>query len=121
MKQRANKRSRAKIRVKGVVQGVGFRPFVYKHAVELHLTGYVKNLGAHVDIDVEGSYDAIVRLIELLKQGAPISRIDDVHVEWRHPYGYTEFSIASSGEGEFGFTSVSYTHLRAHETPEHLV
>ena len=105
MKQRANKRSRAKIRVKGVVQGVGFRPFVYKHAVELHLTGYVKNLGAHVDIDVEGSYDAIVRLIALLKQGPPISRIDDVHVEWRHPYGYTEFSIASSGEGEFGFTS----------------
>ena len=46
--------TRAKIRVRGVVQGVGFRPFVYKHAVELGLTGYVKNLGAHVDIDIEG-------------------------------------------------------------------
>ena len=100
-----NKRTRAKIRVKGVVQGVGFRPFVYKHAVELQLTGYVKNLGAHVDIDVEGSHDAIVRFIAFLKQGPPISRIDDVQVEWHRPRGYSEFTIASSGEGEFGFTS----------------
>jgi hydrogenase maturation protein HypF len=105
MRPRANKRSRAKIRVKGVVQGVGFRPFVYKHAVELHLTGYVKNLGAHVDVDVEGSHADIVRLIAFLKQGPPISRIDDVYVEWHRPREYTDFSIASSGKGEFGFTS----------------
>ncbi|MGZ8874263.1 MAG: carbamoyltransferase HypF [Halobacteriota archaeon] len=91
--------------MKGVVQGVGFRPFVYKHAVELHLTGYVKNLGAHVDVDVEGSHADIVRLIAFLKQGPPISRIDDVYIEWHHLRGYTDFSIASSGEGEFGFTS----------------
>jgi hydrogenase maturation protein HypF len=71
----------------------------------LHLTGYVKNRGAHVDVDVEGSYAAVVRLIAFLKQGPPISRIDDIHVEWYRPRGYTDFSIASSGEGEFGFTS----------------
>jgi hydrogenase maturation protein HypF len=105
MEPRPNERTRAKIRVKGVVQGVGFRPFVYKHAVELHLTGYVKNLGAHVDIDVEGSHAAIVKFIDFLKQGPPISRIDDVRVEWHRPRGYTEFIITSSGEGEFGFTS----------------
>ncbi|MGZ4934582.1 MAG: carbamoyltransferase HypF, partial [Halobacteriota archaeon] len=91
--------------MKGVVQGVGFRPFVYKHAVELHLAGYVKNLGAHVDVDVEGSHADIVRLIAFLKQGPPISRIDDIYVEWLRLRGYTDFSIASSGEGEFGFTS----------------
>jgi hydrogenase maturation protein HypF len=78
---------------------------VYKHAVELHLTGYVKNLGAHVDVDVEGSHADIVRLITFLKQGPPISRIDDVYVEWHRLRGYTDFLIASSGEGEFGFTS----------------
>ncbi len=105
MEPQPNERTRAKIRVKGVVQGVGFRPFVYKHAVELLLTGYVKNLGAHVDIDVEGSHAAIVRFIVSLKQGPPISRIDDVQVEWHRPCGYTEFTIAPSGEGEFGFTS----------------
>ena len=105
MEPRANEHIRAKIRVKGVVQGVGFRPFVYAHAVELQLTGYVKNLGAHVDIEVEGSRTAIVRFIEFLKQGPPIARIDEVSVEWGRPRNYTEFTIASSGEGEFGFTS----------------
>ena len=105
MEPRANEHIRAKIRVKGVVQGVGFRPFVYAHAVELQLTGYVKNLGAHVDIEVEGSRTAIVLFIEFLKQGPPIARIDEVSVEWGRPRNYTEFTIASSGEGEFGFTS----------------
>jgi hydrogenase maturation protein HypF len=105
MEPRATEHIRAKIRVKGVVQGVGFRPFVYAHAVELQLTGYVKNLGAHVDIEVEGSRTAIVRFIEFLKQGPPIARIDEVSVEWGRPRNYTEFTIASSGEGEFGFTS----------------
>ena len=105
MEPRANEHIRAKIRVKGVVQGVGFRPFVYAHAVDLQLTGYVKNLGAHVDIEVEGSRTAIVRFIEFLKQGPPIARIDEVSVEWGRPRNYTEFTIASSGEGEFGFTS----------------
>ena len=96
---------RAKVRVMGVVQGVGFRPFVYKHAVELHLTGYVKNFGAHVEIEVEGSRDAIVKLIEFVRRGPPIARIDDVRVDWDHPRGYTDFTIAASGKGEFGFTS----------------
>lgn len=100
-----NEQIRAKVRVKGVVQGVGFRPFVYKHAVELRLTGYVKNLGAHVDIEVEGSRDAIVKFIEFVKSGPPIARIDDVRVEWDRPRGYTDFTIAASGKGEFGFTS----------------
>jgi hydrogenase maturation protein HypF len=105
MEQTPSERTRAKISVTGVVQGVGFRPFVYKHAVELRLTGYVKNLGAHVDIEVEGSRDAIIRFIELVQSGPPIARIDGVGVEWARPRGYTDFTIAPSGKGEFGFTS----------------
>ncbi|MGZ4915349.1 MAG: carbamoyltransferase HypF [Halobacteriota archaeon] len=96
---------RAKILVKGIVQGVGFRPFVYKHAKELHLTGYVKNLGAQVEIEAEGFQSDIDRFITLLRNGPPISRIDDVRVQWLRPHGYTEFNIAPSGHGEFGFTS----------------
>ncbi len=96
---------RAKILVKGVVQGVGFRPFVYKHATELDLRGYVKNLGAQVEIEAEGPQSAIDRFIVLLRHGPPISRIDDVRVRWLPPRGYTEFSISPSGRGEFGFTS----------------
>lgn len=105
MGPQASERIRAKIRVKGVVQGVGFRPFVYAHATELHLTGCVKNLGAHVDIEVEGSRTALVQFIEFLRQGPPIARIDDVSVEWDRPRNYSDFTIAASGEGEFGFTS----------------
>ena len=68
----------AEIRVKGVVQGVGFRPFVFKHATDLNLKGYVKNLGAEVDIVIEGEERNVKALIELLKEGPPISRIDTI-------------------------------------------
>ena len=68
-----NSIKQAKIRVKGVVQGVGFRPFVFKHAMDLNLKGYVKNLGAEVDIVVEGDERDIKKLIVLLKEGPPIS------------------------------------------------
>ena len=45
----------AKLRINGVVQGVGFRPFVYRIATQLNLKGYVLNLGnAGVEIEVEG-------------------------------------------------------------------
>ncbi|MGZ4904088.1 MAG: carbamoyltransferase HypF [Halobacteriota archaeon] len=105
MGPKARTYKRAKIFVKGVVQGVGFRPFVYKHATELHLRGYVKNLGAQVEIEVEGLQSDIDRFMALLQQGPPISRIDDVRVQWLPPQGFTEFSISPSGRGEFGFTS----------------
>jgi len=106
MNPRTRDRARAEIQVRGIVQGVGFRPFVYAHAAELQLTGYVKNLGAHVDIEVEGPHAAITQFIALLKQGPPIARIDDVSVRWGRPRGtYAAFTIAPSGQGEFGFTS----------------
>ena len=42
------------ITVRGIVQGVGFRPFVHRIARENHISGYVKNLGTSVEIDAEG-------------------------------------------------------------------
>jgi len=95
----------AKIRVKGVVQGVGFRPFVFKHATDLKLKGYVKNLGAEVDVVAQGEESNIKTLIELLKEGPPISRIDKISVKWLKPSRFESFEIAESGRGEFGFTS----------------
>jgi hydrogenase maturation protein HypF len=100
-----NSIKQAKIRVKGVVQGVGFRPFVFKHATDLDLKGYIKNLGAEVSIAVEGDESNIKKLIELLKEGPPISRIDKISVKWRKASGFTRFEIAESGLGNFGFTS----------------
>ncbi len=48
-----------RIQVQGIVQGVGFRPFVYEQAVKNHLTGWVRNSSSGVEIEVNGSPDGI--------------------------------------------------------------
>ena len=64
-------RIRSRLRVTGTVQGVGFRPFVYRHAVELGLAGYVLNDSAGVLIDVEGEPERIAELARRLVDDAP--------------------------------------------------
>jgi hydrogenase maturation protein HypF len=93
----ANKR--ATIHVTGIVQGVGFRPFVFRAAKSLSLLGYVMNLGdAGVEIVVEGDEDYIHELIEKTRNEAPsISRIDTLDVEWAPPQGrFKDFQIHKS-------------------------
>ena len=59
---------RAEIKVSGIVQGVGFRPFIYRIAVKNGLLGYVRNRGdAIVEIIVEGNKPNIVQFLEDLK------------------------------------------------------
>jgi hydrogenase maturation protein HypF len=60
-----------RIRVRGQVQGVGFRPFVYRLAQELHLAGWVRNDGEGVDIEAQGAADALDALIVRLETEAP--------------------------------------------------
>lgn len=73
----------ARIRVEGVVQGVGFRYFVYKKALEYKLTGYVKNnLDGSVETEVEGPREMIIEYLNALKIGSAFSRVTDVNVEW---------------------------------------
>ena len=70
---------RRRIRVRGIVQGVGFRPFVYRTAVELGLVGSVRNDGEGVTIDAQGSPAALDALLErLATQPPPLARIDTV-------------------------------------------
>ncbi|RMD90943.1 MAG: acylphosphatase [Calditrichaeota bacterium] len=85
----------AKIIVKGFVQGVGFRWFVYKIATDLNLKGYVKNLyNGDVEIEVEGERGQIEELIKQVKVGPPLSRVTDVRIEWKKcNYKYTTFKI----------------------------
>ncbi|MEM2214496.1 MAG: carbamoyltransferase HypF [Candidatus Nezhaarchaeales archaeon] len=75
---------KAIIHVSGVVQGVGFRPFVYRLAVSLDLKGYVVNLGdAGVEVVVEGKRSSIEQFIEKLKLEKPApARVDNISVEW---------------------------------------
>ena len=70
------------IYVKGIVQGVGFRPFVYRLARGLGLKGYVKNLGdAGVKIVIDGEKKSIEKFIRDLKEKAPpVSNVSDVDI-----------------------------------------
>lgn len=90
--------------VRGVVQGVGFRPFVYRIAHERGLAGSVRNLGdAGVEILVEGPGEAVQSFLDALHSEAPLlARIDGIDVSPVEPTGVSEFAILPStqaGEG----------------------
>jgi len=85
------------ITVRGVVQGVGFRPFVYRLACARHLTGWVLNAEHGVKIYVEGNEDQLRSFLEELKMHPPPSAaIAEIEVATTEAQGSTEFSIRES-------------------------
>src|SRR5271157_2256646 len=94
---------KAKILVRGIVQGVGFRPFVHNLAIALSLSGYVKNLGTSVEIVVEGPDEDVKAFLERLKAGPRLSRIDSVDIAYLPSDGASKgFTIAESEASGFG-------------------
>ena len=94
---------RRRLLVRGVVQGVGFRPFVYRLAVRHGLVGSVHNRGdAGVEIQVEGETSALDAFVLGLRQHSPpLARVDRVEASSLKLRGETTFSILSSqGEGQ---------------------
>ncbi|HQV95311.1 MAG TPA: acylphosphatase [Anaerolineales bacterium] len=90
---------RAHIHVKGRVQGVGFRAHVEYHARQLGgLTGWVRNIGYDtVEAIAEGERENVERLIETMKQGPSMSRVDESTVEWENVTGeFQEFETRRS-------------------------
>ncbi|MGC8996525.1 MAG: carbamoyltransferase HypF [Fervidicoccaceae archaeon] len=87
-----------KITVTGVVQGVGFRPFVYRVANSLGLKGYVKNLGgSEVLIHVEGNEREIENLVEHIKRSPPSRAIiEKIIVKDTEMEGWSDFLILES-------------------------
>jgi len=73
--------------VRGRVQGVGFREYVTGRATVLNVTGIVRNLddGRSVEVVAEGPRAALDRLIDHLRDGPAMSRVDDIDVDWRAP------------------------------------
>ena len=68
---------------RGVVQGVGFRFFVYRHATRLGLTGFCRNLyNADVEIEVEGERSLVEQLIQEVKVGPRFAQVTDVKISW---------------------------------------
>ncbi len=77
---------RARVRVTGVVQGVGFRPYVYRLAGELGLSGWVLNDSRGVILEVEGDPTAVdAFLTRLAPEAPPLAVIDSVHSSDRRP------------------------------------
>jgi hydrogenase maturation protein HypF len=86
-----------RIHITGIVQGVGFRPFVFSQAVQKGLTGWVCNTSAGVDIEVSGEPGDIELFISALKTDAPpLARIDSVEVHQIPCAGYETFEIKQS-------------------------
>jgi len=94
-------------KIYGRVQGVGFRPFIYKLAKELGLKGYVLNTSSCVEISLQGEKSSIDNFIKKVKNEAPplskIERIEDYIFEEE---GYTDFSIKESKKDK-GFNFIS--------------
>ena len=76
------------IKVRGVVQGVGFRPFIYRLAQRYSLRGWVRNTSGEVQIEVEGEEEALNKfLAELRTEVPPMTRIEEITVVPLPPKG----------------------------------
>lgn len=92
-------RVRARIIVRGAVQGVGFRPFVYRLANELQLAGWVSNSAQGVVIEIEGA-QALVRecLVRLEKEKPPLASVYSLESSFLDELGYSGFEIRESAD-----------------------
>jgi acylphosphatase len=82
---------------RGRVQGVNFREYVMTRARFLGLAGYVRNLpdGRSVEVVAEGPRSDLEQLLDHLREGPRMSRVDAVDVEWGEPTGdYEHFGVA---------------------------
>ena len=101
-----NKRSKGTI--EGIVQGVGFRPFIYQLAGRYHLTGYVSNTSAGVDLEVEGPLEQIQAFQEAIpSESPPLAHISAVTWEKISPKRDKHFSIITSKAGSERTTLIS--------------
>jgi len=100
MKSAAPDRLRLKLVVRGAVQGVGFRPFVFRLATGLQLTGWVNNSPQGVFIEVEGPRPALEQfLLRLETEKPPRSFIQSLEPSWLDLVGFKDFEIRKSEAG----------------------
>ncbi len=99
---------RRQIEVSGIVQGVGFRPYVYRLATGRHLRGTIRNTSAGVTIEIQGPAETVQDFVERLPAEAPpLARITNVVVHEVPCNGDQEFCIVHSHEGEEVRTLIS--------------
>jgi hydrogenase maturation protein HypF len=90
-------KSRVRILIRGAVQGVGFRPFLYRLATEMRLTGWVTNSVEGVVVEAEGDQTALGRYLERIDGERPShSVVRERQTHWLEPAGYVTFEIRES-------------------------
>ncbi len=98
----------AKLHITGIVQGVGFRPFVYGLAIRFSLTGWVRNTSAGVDIEADGTPENLDGFVQALKNELPpLARIDSLDVSFGAASQFTQFEIIESKAVEGAFQPIS--------------
>src|SRR5690348_15567046 len=91
---------RLRIRVEGIVQGVGYRPFVFGLAAEHHVAGFVGNDTDGVFVEAEGASVALARFVADLRERAPtLATVERITSEAAHPTGELGFRIVGSLAG----------------------
>jgi hydrogenase maturation protein HypF len=96
-----DRRTRVRLRVRGTVQGVGFRPYLYRLAGELALGGFVFNDAHGVVAEVEGSDTAIdMFLARLGPEAPPLAVVEEVVCEPQPAWGESVFAIQESPHGD---------------------
>jgi hydrogenase maturation protein HypF len=98
---------RASVQTEGIVQGVGFRPFVYDLARRHELTGWVLNDEQGVQIEVEGEADHVNSFISDLSAPPPLAVVEQTTINYIPPVGSTAFQIRESVAGQERFALVS--------------
>ena len=90
---------RIRVHIQGIVQGVGFRPFIYQLAHRHRLNGYVTNTPKGVELEVEGGRDALNHFLKELPESAPpLASITQIETEELPAAAYSTFEIKASEE-----------------------
>lgn len=97
------------LKIRGIVQGVGFRPFVHKLVRRCGLSGYIKNTSSGVELELEGERPALERFVALLPEQAPVlAVIESMEASYSPELrGYEGFEIRQSQREEFRNTLIS--------------
>ncbi len=95
------------VAVRGTVQGVGFRPYIYRLAEKLELAGFVRNRSGDVQIEVEGETPKLEQFLDEIANRPPaVARIDEISWKPAAPLGATDFEIEES-DGDAGAVNVT--------------
>lgn len=99
----------ADIRITGIVQGVGFRPFVHRLVTFFSLCGEVKNTSFGASLSLEGEKEKILGMVsEIEKNPPPLAYIENIEISFSEKLsGYVGFEISESERGDFRRTLIS--------------